>query len=101
VVARRHPGQLIIGFAAETENAVAHGRDKLLRKGADAIVLNDVSREGIGFDSDRNAVTFLTLQTSLELPEMTKRDLADRILEEILGLRRPQHVVSETGTMFE
>jgi phosphopantothenoylcysteine decarboxylase/phosphopantothenate--cysteine ligase len=73
----------------------------LLRKGADAIVLNDVSREGIGFDSDRNAVTFLTLQTSVELPEMTKRDLADRILEEILGLRRPQHVVSETGTMFE
>ncbi|MBB6144015.1 phosphopantothenoylcysteine decarboxylase/phosphopantothenate--cysteine ligase [Silvibacterium bohemicum] len=101
VVARRHPGQLIVGFAAETENAVAHGRDKLLRKGADAIVLNDVSREGIGFDSDRNAVTFLTAQTSLDLPEMTKRDLADRILEEILGLRRPQHVVSETGTMFE
>jgi phosphopantothenoylcysteine decarboxylase / phosphopantothenate---cysteine ligase len=101
VVAHRHPGQLIIGFAAETENAVAHGRDKLLRKGADAIVLNDVSREGIGFDSDRNAVTFLTAQTSLDLPEMSKRDIADRILEEILGLRRPQHVVSETGTMFE
>lgn len=101
VVARRHPGQLIVGFAAETQNAVAHGRDKLLRKGADAIVLNDVSREGIGFDSDRNAVTFLTAQTSLDLPEMSKRDLADRILEEILGLRRPLHVVSETGTMFE
>jgi phosphopantothenoylcysteine decarboxylase/phosphopantothenate--cysteine ligase len=101
VVSRRHPGQLIIGFAAETENALAHGRDKLLRKGADAIVLNDVSREGIGFDSDRNAVTFLTAHTSQDLPEMSKRDLADRILEEILGLRRPQHVVSETGTMFE
>jgi len=101
VVARRHPGQLIIGFAAETENAVAHGRDKLLRKGADAIVLNDVSREGIGFDSDRNAVTFLTRTTALDLPEMSKRDLADRILEEILGLRRPQQVVSETGPMFE
>jgi phosphopantothenoylcysteine decarboxylase/phosphopantothenate--cysteine ligase len=101
VVTRRHPGQLIVGFAAETENAVAHGRDKLLRKGSDAIVLNDVSREGIGFDSDRNAVTFLTAQTSLDLPEMTKRDLADRILEEILTLRRPQHVVSETGTMLE
>ena len=96
-VARRHPGQLIIGFAAETENAVAHGRDKLQRKGADAIVLNDVSREGIGFDSDRNAVTFLTPTTALELPEMTKRDLADRILQEILGLRRPQKVVTESG----
>ncbi len=101
VVARRHPGQLIIGFAAETENVVVHGRDKLLRKGADAIVLNDVSREGLGFDSDRNAVTFLTTTTAIELPEMSKRDLADRILEEILGLRRPQQVVSETGPMFE
>jgi phosphopantothenoylcysteine decarboxylase / phosphopantothenate---cysteine ligase len=95
VVARKHEGQLIIGFAAETENAVVHGRDKLLRKGADAIVLNDVSREGIGFDSDRNAVTFLTPQTALDLPEMSKRQLADRILEEILTLRRPQSVVAE------
>ena len=49
VVARRRDGTLIIGFAAETEDALAHGRDKLLRKGADAIVLNDVSREGVGF----------------------------------------------------
>ena len=101
VVARRHEGQLIIGFAAETENVVAHGRDKLLRKGADAIVLNDVSREGVGFDSDRNAVTFLTLQKALDLPEMSKRELADRILDEVLGLRRPQQVMTETGPVFE
>jgi phosphopantothenoylcysteine decarboxylase/phosphopantothenate--cysteine ligase len=101
VVTRRHPGQLIIGFAAETENIVAHGRDKLLRKGADAIVLNDVSREGVGFDSDRNTVTFLTRNTSLDLPEMSKRELADRILEEIMGLRRPQSVLTETGPVFE
>lgn len=101
VVARRHPGQLIIGFAAETENAVAHGRDKLLRKGADAIVLNDVSRAGIGFDSDRNAVTFLTRHTAQDLPEMSKRDLADRILGEIIALRRPQMMVAETGPVFE
>ncbi|HZU08776.1 MAG TPA: bifunctional phosphopantothenoylcysteine decarboxylase/phosphopantothenate--cysteine ligase CoaBC [Pseudacidobacterium sp.] len=95
VVQRRHEGLLVIGFAAETENALAHGRDKLLRKGADAIVLNDVSREGIGFDSDRNAVTFLTKQTAIEFPEMTKRELADRILEEVMALRRPQKVVAE------
>jgi len=100
-VARRHSGQLIIGFAAETQDAVAHARAKLVRKGADAIVLNDVSREGIGFDSDRNAVTFLTPSTALELPEMAKRDLADRILEEILALRRPQKVVTETGIVIE
>ena len=73
-----------------------HGRDKLLRKGADALVLNDVARPGIGFDSDRNAATFLTQQTSIELPEMSKRDLADRILDEALTLRRPQSVIDET-----
>ena len=101
VVARRRVGQLIVGFAAETENVVAHGRDKLLRKGADAIVLNDVSREGVGFDSDRNAVTFLTRHTSIDLPEMTKRDIADRILEEILGLRRPSLVLAETDAVIE
>jgi phosphopantothenoylcysteine decarboxylase/phosphopantothenate--cysteine ligase len=95
VVRRRRDGMLVIGFAAETENAVAHARDKLLRKGADAIVLNDVSREGIGFDSDRNAVTFLTQQTAIELPEMSKREVADRILEEVMGLRRPQKIVAE------
>jgi len=98
-VALRRPGQLIVGFAAETQDAVAHGRVKLMRKGADAIVLNDVSREGIGFDSDRNAVTFLTPTTAVELPEMSKRDLADRILEEILGLRRPQKVVTESAVI--
>jgi len=95
VVQRRHDGMLIIGFAAETENALVHGRDKLLRKGADAIVLNDVSREGVGFDSDRNAATFLTRQTAIDLPEMSKRELADRILEEVITLRRPQKMVAE------
>src|ERR1700749_1425536 len=95
VVQRRRDGMLVIGFAAETENAIVHGRDKLLRKGADAIVLNDVSREGVGFDSDRNAVTFLTRQTAIDLPEMSKRELADRILEEVMTLRRPQKMVAE------
>ncbi len=98
VVELRRPGMLIVGFAAETENVIVHGRDKLLRKGADAIVLNDVSREGIGFDSDRNAVTFLTRDKAIDLPEMPKRQLADRILEEMLALRRPTRVMAETGS---
>jgi phosphopantothenoylcysteine decarboxylase/phosphopantothenate--cysteine ligase len=102
VVSRRRAGQLIVGFAAETENAVAHGRDKLLLKRADAIVLNDVSREGVGFDSDRNAVTFLTRDKAHDFPEMRKRDLADRIFDEILALRRHHHkVVTETDRVFE
>uniref|UniRef100_A0A7V4XRF5 Coenzyme A biosynthesis bifunctional protein CoaBC n=1 Tax=Acidobacterium capsulatum TaxID=33075 RepID=A0A7V4XRF5_9BACT len=97
VAARKTPGVLVIGFAAETENAIAHGRDKLLRKGADDIVLNDVSREGIGFDSDRNAATFLTRNTAIDMPEMTKRELAHRILDEVLVLRRPRLVLAEAG----
>ncbi len=96
VAERKRPGTLIVGFAAETENAFQHARDKLARKGADAIVLNDVSRPDIGFDSDRNAVTFLTQKTAVELPEMSKRELADRILGEILALRRPASLVTET-----
>ncbi|HEX8811852.1 MAG TPA: bifunctional phosphopantothenoylcysteine decarboxylase/phosphopantothenate--cysteine ligase CoaBC [Terracidiphilus sp.] len=95
VVRRRHPGQLIVGFAAETENLAENGRAKLLRKGADAIVVNDVSGERTGIDSDINAATFLTLSTSIDMPEMPKRKLADRILDEILALRRPKQMVME------
>jgi phosphopantothenoylcysteine decarboxylase / phosphopantothenate---cysteine ligase len=95
VTKQRRPGQLIVGFAAETENMTENGRAKLLRKGADAIVVNDVSGEGVGIDADRNAATFLTASTSIEMPEMTKRRLADRILDEILALRRPRPLVFE------
>jgi phosphopantothenoylcysteine decarboxylase/phosphopantothenate--cysteine ligase len=95
VTKQRRPGQLIVGFAAETQNAMENGRAKLLRKGADAIVVNDVSGEGVGIDADRNAATFLTASTSIELPEMTKRRLADRILDEIVALRRPRPLVFE------
>jgi phosphopantothenoylcysteine decarboxylase / phosphopantothenate---cysteine ligase len=96
VVRRRKPGQLIIGFAAETENRMENGRAKLLRKGADAIVVNDVSGDGVGIDADNNAATFLTASTAIEMHEMPKRKLADRILDEILGLRRPRTLVVET-----
>jgi phosphopantothenoylcysteine decarboxylase / phosphopantothenate---cysteine ligase len=95
VVRRRRPGQLIIGFAAETENRMENGRAKLLRKGADAIVVNDVAGDQVGIDADRNAATFLTLSTSIELPEMPKRKLADRILDEIVSLRRPKPLMVE------
>jgi phosphopantothenoylcysteine decarboxylase / phosphopantothenate---cysteine ligase len=95
VTRQRRPGQLIVGFAAETENMTENGRAKLLRKGADAIVVNDVSRDGIGIDADRNAATFLTLTTSIDMPEMPKRKLADRILDEVLALRRPRSLMFE------
>jgi phosphopantothenoylcysteine decarboxylase/phosphopantothenate--cysteine ligase len=94
-VRRRRPGQLIVGFAAETQNPMENGRAKLLAKGADAIVVNDVGGEGVGIDADTNAATFLTPTTAVELPQMPKRQLADRILDEILTLRRPRPVVVE------
>lgn len=95
VVRRRRPGQLIVGFAAETENRMENGRAKLLAKGADAILVNDVAGEGVGIDADTNAATFLTRTTSVELPQMPKRQLADRIFDEILTLRHPRPVVVE------
>lgn len=96
VVRRRRPGQLIIGFAAETENGIENGRAKLLRKGADAIVVNDVTGNGVGIEADTNAATFMSPTTSIDLHEMPKRQLADRILDEILSLRRPRPLVVET-----
>jgi phosphopantothenoylcysteine decarboxylase/phosphopantothenate--cysteine ligase len=95
VVKHRRPGQLIVGFAAETENQMENGRAKLLRKGADAIVVNDATGENVGIDSETNAATFLTSTTAIELPLMLKRQLADRILDEILTLRRPRPVLLE------
>jgi phosphopantothenoylcysteine decarboxylase/phosphopantothenate--cysteine ligase len=81
------PGTLVIAFAAEMDTDIPRARKKLHAKGADAIVLNDVSRPEIGFDSDRNAVTFVTTDSTLEIPEMPKRELADRILDRVLALR--------------
>ncbi|HUA93533.1 MAG TPA: bifunctional phosphopantothenoylcysteine decarboxylase/phosphopantothenate--cysteine ligase CoaBC [Terracidiphilus sp.] len=95
VVRRRRPGQLIVGFAAETQNQMENGRAKLLKKGADAIVVNDVAGASVGIEADTNAATFLTPTTAIELPQMPKRELADRILDEILTLRRPQQVMLE------
>ncbi len=63
IVTHRNPGTLVIAFAAETEDILANARAKLARKGADAIVANDVSSPNLGFDSDRNAATFVTARS--------------------------------------
>jgi phosphopantothenoylcysteine decarboxylase/phosphopantothenate--cysteine ligase len=78
--------QIIVGFAAETENVLENARQKLLAKNLDAIVVNDVSREGIGFDSDRNAVTIITRDDVVEVPETTKWEAAQRVLDQIVKL---------------
>jgi len=86
-IARKKDSQIIIGFAAETENALENARQKLSSKTLDAIVANDVSREGVGFDSDRNAVTIITHDDVIEIPESTKWEVAQRVLDEIVRLR--------------
>jgi len=79
--------QLVVGFAAETENVLENARQKLVSKHLDAIVVNDVSREGIGFDSDRNAVTIISRDEVVEVPETTKWEVAQRVLDQIVRLR--------------
>ncbi len=86
-LAGRKQGQIIIGFAAETENTLENARKKLVSKSLDAIVVNDVSREGVGFDSDRNAVTIITEHEVVEVPENTKWEVAQRVLDQVVRLR--------------
>ncbi len=87
VVAQRVVGTIVVGFAAETEAAMANGRAKLAAKGVDAVVVNDVSVQGIGFDAEQNAGSFLTPGGAVELPVMSKAKMADRILDEVAKLR--------------
>jgi phosphopantothenoylcysteine decarboxylase/phosphopantothenate--cysteine ligase len=80
--------QIIVGFAAETQNVLENARKKLMAKALDAIVVNDVSREGVGFDSDRNAVTIITQSEVIEVPETTKWEVAQRVLDQVARLRK-------------
>jgi phosphopantothenoylcysteine decarboxylase/phosphopantothenate--cysteine ligase len=94
----RRNGQLIIGFAAETENLLAHAREKLIAKRLDAIVANDVSLEGGGFDSENNAIVILfrDKQETVDLPLMSKTDAAHRILDEVVKLRGGRAAASKS-----
>jgi phosphopantothenoylcysteine decarboxylase / phosphopantothenate---cysteine ligase len=88
VAARRRPGQLIVGFAAETgERALKYGREKLSRKGLDAVVVNDVAQTGIGFDAADNEVTIVTADTEQRVPRAGKDAVAAVILDTVLSRR--------------
>lgn len=77
---------LVVGFAAETHDAEAHARDKLARKGLDAIVVNDVSRSDIGFGSDHNAATLIWADGERVLPRQEKTLLARAIISQLAAL---------------
>jgi phosphopantothenoylcysteine decarboxylase/phosphopantothenate--cysteine ligase len=87
--AGRRPGQLLVGFAAEHgDSARAYGRGKLERKRLDAIVVNDISRAGIGFDAAENEVTILAADgRETEVPRTGKRTVAGVVLDEVERLR--------------
>ena len=85
--ARKHPGQTLVGFAAETNNVIENAQGKLKRKSLDLIVANDVTRAGAGFDVDTNIVTLIDGEGMKELPMMTKREVADGILDRVAELR--------------
>jgi phosphopantothenoylcysteine decarboxylase/phosphopantothenate--cysteine ligase len=79
--------RIVIGFAAETNDVLANARKKLESKSLDAIVLNDVSQPGIGFDSERNAVTILTHSGSEAVPETSKWEVAHRVLDAVVKVK--------------
>ena len=91
-IARQKGSRIIIGFAAETQNALENARKKLSTKGLDAVVVNDVSHEGVGFDSDRNAVTIITDDEVVDVPETTKWEVAQRVLDQVSRLRKRRTV---------
>jgi len=85
--ARKKGNRLVVGFAAETDNVAENARKKLREKDADLIVANDVTAEGAGFDVDTNVVTLLARDgRDLALPKLTKREVAHRILDEVVRL---------------
>jgi phosphopantothenoylcysteine decarboxylase/phosphopantothenate--cysteine ligase len=87
LAAKRRPGQILVGFAAEHgEGAVAYGRDKLERKQLDAVVVNDISRPEIGFDSAENEVTIVTASDERRVAQASKRAIAESVLDVVATL---------------
>lgn len=89
VAGNRQNGLIVAGFAAETTDVIDYARAKLEKKGLDLVVANDITKDGAGFNTDTNIVTILTKNgRQLDLPLMSKRELADKILDEIVKLRK-------------
>jgi len=83
---RKKPGQILVGFAAETHEVTAHAAEKLEKKNLDLIVANDVTKEGAGFNTDTNIAALITRKGIVERPLQSKRELAEDILDAILEI---------------
>jgi len=91
LAAARRPGQILVGFAAETHDVVERGRRKLERKGVDLLVVNDVSAPGAGFDHDTNAVSILDATGGRRDVALTTKDaVADAVLDRVSDLLDPE-----------
>lgn len=86
----RTNGMLVVGFAAETNDVIGYARSKMEKKGLDIVVANDITKAGAGFNTDTNIATIITRKddTQKDLPLMSKRELADKLLDEIVELRK-------------
>ena len=91
--------RIIVGFAAETTDVLANARKKLESKALDAIVLNDVSQPGIGFDSERNAVTILTHAGAETVPETSKWEVAHRVLDAVVKLKAEKNACVQRNSV--
>ena len=85
VGSKKHPGQVLVAFAAETQNLSENAAKKLDKKNVDFIVGNDVTRPGAGFDVDTNIITIFDRSGATELPMMKKTEVADKILDHVLN----------------
>ena len=100
-VAKHKPKPLVIGFAAETNDTVKHAKDKLKRKGLDAIVLNDVSDPSIGFNSQDNAATLIYPDGETSFPKQSKKSLAEALICQIPQIFGSQLADTNPETMPE
>ena len=86
---RRSVGQILVGFAAETESVVEHSQEKLAAKGIDIVVGNDVGADGVGFSHDTNAVSIISAHGRTDVPLTSKRAVADAVLDAAVALMEP------------
>jgi len=92
VATHRRPDQILVGFAAETNRAVANAREKLNRKGVDLIVLNEISQENPAFEADENQVHFVTRQGVEPAPPARKADVARRLWDFIYRMAEQRNM---------
>jgi phosphopantothenoylcysteine decarboxylase/phosphopantothenate--cysteine ligase len=92
----RFDKHILVGFAAETENIIENARKKLEKKRVDMIVANDVSKSGIGFNSERNSVVMVTADEFANVSEAPKFEVAQRVLDTVVRLRKSKSAAGKS-----